>query len=110
MKALSNRAKELLKRIKLDSSDSFTKFALALELWKLEYPANKIEVLFDSILQNDPNYSGLYYHYAKFLLEQGRLNEALSIYDKGIIVCKELGEEHALAELSSAKMNAELDF
>jgi hypothetical protein len=32
------------------------------------------------------------------------------MYEEGISVCKSKGEDHALAELLSAKTNAEIDF
>lgn len=106
---LSQRARELALSLKEKPNDSFLKFALALELWRADFPPQKVEALFKSILSQDPLYHGLYYHYAKWLLEQERINEALKIYDNGIQVCQQKGEEHALLELKSAKLNAELD-
>lgn len=107
MPELSDRAKKLVGFIQKNASDSFSKFALALELDKADFPPQKVEALFVSILQQEPSYQGLYYHYGKWLEEQDRLEEALTIYEKGISLARSTSDTHALSELLTAKNNAE---
>lgn len=109
MPELSDRAKKLLVFVQKDRSDSFSKFALALELWKLGFEAPKVEALFKDILTNEPTYVGLYYHYGAWLEEQDRASEAVSIYKKGLDVARQQRDTHAEAELMNAKTNAELN-
>lgn len=107
MPELSDRAKKLIGFIQKNAADSFAKFALALELDKAGFPSQKVEALFVSILQQEPSYQGVYYHYGKWLEEQNRLPEALAIYDKGISLARSSGDTHSLSELLTAKNNAE---
>lgn len=108
MPELSERAKKLIGFIQKNASDSFSKFALALELDKAGFPSEKVEALFISILKQEPTYQGLYYHYGAWLEKQNRLQEALEIYDKGISLARNTKDTHALSELLTAKNNAEL--
>lgn len=108
MAVLTERAKKLIGFIQKNANDSFSKFALALELSKNGFPAEKVETLFKSILINEPSYQGLYYHYGAWLEEQNRLEEALNIYEKGIALARSTGDSHALSELMAAKNNAEI--
>lgn len=110
MPELSDRAKQLLSFIQKNRNDSFSKFALALELKKGGFPANKTEALFKDILQNDPDYVGLYFHYGAFLEDHDRKEEALSIYELGMKVAQKKQDQHALSELMNAKMQLEMDF
>jgi len=107
MPALSERAKKLIGFIQKNAADSFSKFALALELASAGFPPEKVEALFVSILQQNPAYQGLYYHYGKWLEEQERLEEALQIYEKGIALARSTSDTHALSELLTVKNNAE---
>jgi len=109
MPELSERAKKLLSFVQKNRNDSFSKFALALELWKLDFPTSKVEALFKDILQSDPNYIGLYYHYGALLEQTNRADQALDIYQKGIEKAKLLNEQHALSELMNAKTQLEMD-
>ncbi len=85
-------------------TDSFLLFALGLEMVKAG-ESNEAESLFKNIINKDPNYCGVYYHLGKLLEKNGRADEALQIYDLGMLICKKLNEQHNYNELRSALDN-----
>jgi tetratricopeptide (TPR) repeat protein len=85
-----------------DASDSFSRYALALELIKLsnlEEALNHMAFIF----QNDPSYLPNYYHYGKLLEQTGRKSDALAIYQTGESVAKSQKNAHTLNELTGAR-------
>lgn len=95
-------------RVKENPTDSFSKFALALELLK-ESKKEKAKVLFESIEAQDPNYVGVYYHLGKLYSEIEENKKALETYKKGIEVAIHLSDLHAKSELQGALLNLELE-
>ena len=85
-----------------DPSDSFSRYALALEHIKL---SNMEEALnhMAFIFQNDPSYLPNYYHYGKLLEETGRKSDALAIYQNGETLAKIQKNAHTLNELRGAR-------
>ena len=81
--------------------DSFLCHALALEYIKLGND-NDARKLFESLLENEPDYIGSYYHLAKLLERIGETDAAIKVYEKGIEVAKKAGDTHSLSELRSA--------
>lgn len=57
---------------------------------------------FQDLRENHPDYVGTYYHFAKFLEEQGRKEEALEVYRVGMEVAQRVRNRHAHGELLSA--------
>jgi Tfp pilus assembly protein PilF len=96
-----SRIKQLEEFLKEQPNDSFLKHALALEYIKLNELASA-EKLFKEILHYDENYYGSYYHLAKLYERTNQTALAISTYEKGIAICKNLKENHALGELKSA--------
>jgi chorismate synthase len=62
----SNKIRELAGYLKKNPNDSFTKFALALELLSLN-DVSKAQGLFESVLKQDPDYLGVYYHLGQII-------------------------------------------
>lgn len=89
-------------------TDSFLVFALAKEYEKLGDDHHALE-FYQNLVAQDPQYVGTYYHLAKLQEKLEQTNEALETYAKGMQMARNLGDQHALAELSSAKMNLELE-
>jgi Tfp pilus assembly protein PilF len=81
--------------------DSFVKHALALEYIKIG-DLVQAEGIFKSIVADDPTNTGTYYHLGKLLVVQGQPSEAIEVYEKGIEICKQVGDQHALRELLTA--------
>ena len=93
-----NRLKEFLQK---QPDDSFLQHALALEYVKLE-DDTEAEKLFNNILANDPGYVGSYYHLGKLLERNGKGEEAIAVYEKGMTAAKAAGDQHAYNELQGA--------
>jgi Tfp pilus assembly protein PilF len=62
----------------------------------------KARVLFESLLAEQPGYVGSYYHLAKLLERAGDADEAIKIYEKGMVETKKAGDNHAFNELRAA--------
>lgn len=92
---------QLAQRIKEDPSDSFSKFALALELLKINEDQKALK-LFNNIVAEDPNYVGVYYHLGKLLEQLSENKKALENYKSGIEISRQINDKHAESELLSA--------
>jgi Tfp pilus assembly protein PilF len=104
------KIRKLAAFLKHNPDDSFTKFALALELLKLN-EVSKARVLFESILEQDPAYLGVYYHLGKLYEQTGRLQDAANLFETGIDFARAQGNERTRAELAEAleSVNTELN-
>ena len=92
---------KLREYLQLSPQDNFLQHALALELIKNGDEAGA-RLLFESILQRDPSYTGTYYHLAKLLERTGEQELAVQWYEAGMKACKEAGDQHAYNELQAA--------
>ena len=54
------------------------------------------------MLAREEDYVGSYYHLAKLLERQGKREEAIATYEKGLQVAKKIGDRHAYNELQAA--------
>ena len=82
--------------------DPFPRYGLAMELRKLERPAEAI-VAFAELLAQHPGYVAAYLMYGNLLRAQGELEQAKSIYERGAEVARAAGNDHAHGELVSAR-------
>jgi tetratricopeptide (TPR) repeat protein len=87
--------------LKQQPDDSFLQHALALELIKLGQDAEAAS-LFRAILEREPNYIGSYYHLGKLLERLSDTDGAIAVYEKGMAVAKQAGDNHSLSELRGA--------
>ena len=104
----TKRLEQLKNMLQSSPTDSFLLFAIAKEQEKLEEDKEALKY-YNILIQNDPQYVGVYYHLAKLYEKQEVFAQALEIYTKGIQIARQLGDQHALAELSSAKLNLEME-
>jgi len=81
--------------------DSFIQHALALEYIKIGDDASA-RLLFETLLNRDPEYTGSYYHLAKLLERIGEKEQAIQWFEKGMTKAKEAGDNHAYNELQGA--------
>lgn len=102
------RLKQLQNLLENSPNDSFLLYAIAKEYEGLEQVAEALQK-FQELTELHPDYVGTYYHYAKLLEKEEETEKALTIYEKGILVAKKIGDQHALGELSNAKINLELE-
>lgn len=103
----TGRIHKLLAMSAVDPADSFLKYAIAKE-WEYLGENDKALNAFQELVTNDPDYSGAYYHFGKLLERLGSVEDALTIYSKGIALCTANKDFHALSELKNAKTNLEL--
>ena len=92
------RIKELLAT---NPGDSFLQHALALEYIKINEDEQAKE-LFQTILNEDENYIGSYYHLAKLLERNDQIENAKAVYEQGMLKAKETGDLHTYNELRTA--------
>jgi len=78
-----DRIEKLKEFLKINPADSFVQHALALEHIKLG-DDEQARALFEELLNRQPDYVGSYYHLAKLLERNGKTEEAISVYEKGM--------------------------
>jgi len=89
-----------------DPEDPFTRYALAQEHLK-EDNLSRARILFEELVETDPDYVGTYYHLGKLYERLDRTDDALDTYERGIEVAQEHGTQKDLSELKDAKLKAE---
>ena len=96
-----DRIIKLKEFLKANPADSFVQHALALEYIKLGND-EQARALFEEILNRESGYVGSYYHLAKLLERNGKTDEAIKVYEKGMEETKKAGDNHAFGELRGA--------
>ena len=96
-----DRIEKLKEFLKVNPADSFVQHALALEYIKLG-DDEQARILFEQLLGRQPDYVGSYYHLAKLLERNGKTDEAIAVYEKGMEETKKAGDNHAFGELRGA--------
>ena len=99
MMMTSDRINKLLEFLKSSPDDSFLNHALALELIK-ENKDDEAEKYFRNNLDRSPEYVATYYHLGKLLERSGRIEEAISTYERGMAVARAAGDSHSYNELN----------
>lgn len=105
---MSSRISQLARQVKENPNDSFSKFALALELLK-KGETTKPRLLFEHIVTHDPNYLGVYYHLGSLYSRLGENKKAISTYKKGIELAQSVGDNHTKSELIAALAHLEIE-
>ena len=95
------RVKKLKEFLDADPSDSFSRFALALEHLKTGDSATA-QHHFEYILAHDPEYVGVYYHLGKLYQSMGHAQKALKTFTNGIAAARKASDLHAASELEQA--------
>ena len=94
------RIEQLLKFLEEDPNDVFSLYALTLE-YKKSNPAEAVK-LFRQLLTNHPDYLPTYYQAGMMMEESGNTDEALELYQKGIVLARKLNDAATLKELQAA--------
>jgi Flp pilus assembly protein TadD len=97
----TTRISQLQKFIEQSPTDPFLHHALALELIK-EGDEQGAERHFRTNLDAMPDYVATYYHLGKLMERDGRTEDAMNIYERGMVVAKAGGDMHTYSELQSA--------
>lgn len=102
-----NRIEELNKMLQKDPKDSFLKYAVAIELYKLSNKKEAINNLKQLIIE-DANYLASYYQLGIWLKEINEIEECRLIINKGIDIAIEQKNHKTLRELK--EVINQLDF
>jgi Tfp pilus assembly protein PilF len=86
-----------------EPENPFNWYALALEYQHSD--PEKTSLLFDKLLNEHKSYLPTYYQAAIFFAEQGSIDFAKQIYEKGISLAEELNETNTLRELKNSYQN-----
>jgi Tfp pilus assembly protein PilF len=97
----SKKLSQLARNIQQNPNDSFSKFALALELLKRDQVEKSLR-LFESVYNNDPDYIGVYYHLGKLYQQIERNDDAQTVFQEGMQRAKQLDDQHTYRELHDA--------
>ncbi|MBK7850258.1 MAG: tetratricopeptide repeat protein [Bacteroidetes bacterium] len=93
---------ELLKRyLQEDPDDSFTSYALSLEYIRLKDYQQAKSILVE-LNRKDPDYLAAYYQLGKVYESLQLTEEAVSVYEKGMLVARSQKNHHTFSELDTA--------
>ena len=93
---------EILKRyLTEDPSDTFLRYALALEYIGID-DQKQANVLLENLLNEEPDYLAGYYMAGKTREALSDLEKAKEWYSRGILVAEHQKNQHTLSELRSA--------
>ena len=97
----SSRLEALMKFLEEDPTDSFTRYAIALEHASMNNFSEAVVKLRELIVL-DPNYIPAYQQLGSFLKQIGKANEALEALERGIQRAALTGDKHAQNEMQEA--------
>lgn len=94
-----DRISRLTEMMKQQPGDAFLRHALGLEYVKAgrEQDAEK---MFREALALEDEHVGTYYHLVSLLIRVGRNTEAIALCEKGLPLCRKIGDDHAWRELN----------
>jgi tetratricopeptide (TPR) repeat protein len=98
---MNDRIKMLQEYIQDDPSDTFSRYALALEYAKIGEASKAIEYL-KQLRIIDSEYLALYYQLGKLLQQIGLLDAAVEVFKAGIVVAQKQQNRHTESELRGA--------
>lgn len=84
-----------------DPNDSFSRYALALELEK-ENRAIEAAAQLQEVIARDPNYVAAYYHLGRLLAHMGQLENARTIYRQGLDAAMAAKDQRTSSEIREA--------
>jgi tetratricopeptide (TPR) repeat protein len=98
---LANHIEELKKYLEDDPGDTFTLYALALELVKIESYA-EAQTIFSGLVEKYPDYLPAYYQYGKLSEKMNDFTKANETYIKGIELAKKKNDLKTMNEIKEA--------
>src|SRR5688572_26405836 len=98
---MKTRREMLEEFVAADPNDSFSRYALALELEK-EQRALEAVAQFQEVIARDPNYVPAYYHLGRVLMHLQQIEDARAIWHRGIDAASGSGDEKTRKEIEEA--------
>lgn len=106
----NTRLSKLLQFLEAEPNDSFILYALATEYNAINDTKNAFHYYL-KLINEHPDYVGTYYHLGKLYEKENQKQEAISIYQKGMLMAKTKRDMHAFSELQGAyNVAAGLDY
>ncbi len=99
---MSKILEQLEQFIKDDPHDPFNHYALALEYQKTDVV--KAQHVFEKLVAEHSQYVPTYYHLGQLYAGQGKTEEAISIFERGIVVARAAGDQKAVREMEGARL------
>jgi Tfp pilus assembly protein PilF len=96
-----NRVEALQSMLAADPSNTFARYGLAMELLNSGSPDSALAE-FQSLLATNPDYVAAYFHGGQTLEKLGRIDDARSMYQRGIESATRTGDAHTRSELEAA--------
>lgn len=97
----TNRLDLLKQMVHQDPDNAFARYGLAMEYVNSGQYEQAIEE-FRQLIQRDQNYAAAYYHGGQALEALGRIDEARSMYERGIEASTRKGDTHTRSEIEAA--------
>lgn len=98
---MKSRKEALEEFVAMDPNDSFSRYALALELEKNGEEADAV-LHFREVISRDPGYVAAYYHLGRVLARTGHGDEAREIYRKGLEAAVAANDQRTSTEIREA--------
>ncbi len=98
---MKSRKETLEEFLALDPDDSFSRYALALELEK-EGGETDAVAQFREVIARDPGYVAAYYHLGKVLARTNHVDEARDVYSKGLVAATAANDQRTRTEIQEA--------
>jgi tetratricopeptide (TPR) repeat protein len=98
---MKTRREMLEEFLAADPNDSFSRYALALELEK-ENRALEAAAQLQEVIARDPNYVAAYYHLGRLLAHMGELENARTIYRQGLDAAMAAKDQRTSNEIREA--------
>ncbi len=98
---MKDRIEKLNQFLAQSPNDCFLNHALALEYIKIGDDL-KAKDLFEKNISNDVNYVATYYHLGKLLERLQEKERAIQVYESGMKVAKQIGDNHTYNEIQAA--------
>ena len=97
----SNRAEVLKSMLAQDPKNTFARYGLAMELVNTGMLEEAVAE-FAALLESNPEYAAGYFHGGQTLERLGRIEDARTMYERGIEVTTRTGDGHTRSELQGA--------
>lgn len=98
---MKSRKEALEEFVAMDPNDSFSRYALALELEKNGEEADAV-LRFREVISRDSGYVAAYYHLGKVLARTGHTDEAREVYRKGLEAAGAANDQRTSTEIQEA--------
>lgn len=98
---MKTRREMLEEFVDQDPNDSFSRYALALELEKESRAEDAVPQLRE-VIARDSSYVAAYYHLGRLLAKTGRVDDAREAYCRGLDAAVAAGDQRARSEMQEA--------